>query len=65
MRGIIIFNTFGLVIILTMVFAVVYFYKLNKATTRIETKIALILSIISTLTILIAFGIVNYTWITT
>ncbi|RPJ97302.1 hypothetical protein CW357_01150 [Rummeliibacillus sp. TYF005] len=65
MRGIIILNTFGLVIILTMVFAVIYFYKLNQATTRIETKIALILTIISTLAILIAFGIVNYTWITT
>lgn len=65
MRGIIILNTFGLVIILTMVFAVIYFYKLNQATTRIETKIALILTIISALAILIAFGIVNYTWITT
>ena len=65
MPGIIILNICGLVIVLTMVFGVVYFYKLNKATTRIETKITLILSIISTLAILIAFGIVNYTWITT
>ncbi|RIJ63208.1 hypothetical protein [Rummeliibacillus sp. POC4] len=65
MSGIIFLNICGLIIILTMFFTEVYFYKLNKAKARIEFKIAFILLIISTLATLIAFGIINYTWITT
>ena len=65
MSGIIFLNICGLIIILTMFFTEVYFYKLNKAKASIEFKIAFILLIISTLATLIAFGIINYTWITT